>query len=425
MDAEILTIGTELVLGFTVNGNAAVMGSMLAGAGVRVRRTASVVDEPELIAEAVKAALERCGTVIISGGLGPTRDDMTRESVARVFGTKLNRDPAIVERLRDWYKGRGVLNMPEANLVQADVPEGATVLENALGTAPGLWIESNGHLAVLLPGVPKELKALMESQVIPRLQERVSAGAPTPGAPRTVIRSRTLRSTGIGESAIADILGDYQKQIGEKVSLAFLPSTAGTDLRFTVWDLPEGEASGALEHAGSWLLSTKIGTRIYGEGNTDIAAVVLDKLAAEEATLSVAESCTGGLLGARLTAIPGSSMVFVGGVVAYENDIKLQLLGVSADDLTTHGAVSEEVARQMASGVRRATDSDAAIAITGIAGPDGGSADKPVGTVWIAISWRDAERAFHLQLPGDRQDVRERAAQYALDYLRRILAGTV
>ncbi len=422
MDAEILTVGTELVLGFTVNGNAAVMGALLAEAGVRVRRTTSVSDEPALIADAVKSALERSGTVIVSGGLGPTKDDLTRESVAGVFGKPLRRDPAIVERLREWYKGRGLATMPEANLVQADVPEGATVIENRLGTAPGLWIESNGQLAILLPGVPKELNALMREQVIPRLQERANGGT---GERGNVIRSRTIRTTGIGESAIADILGDYQRQLGEHVTLAFLPSTAGTDLRLTAWSLAEADASAALEKAGAWILQTKIGPRVYGEGDADLAAVVLERLGSEQLHLAIAESCTGGVLGARLTSVPGASRVFTGGVVAYGNEVKLQLLGVSADDLAVHGAVSEPVARQMARGVRRATDADAAIAITGIAGPDGGSPQKPVGTVWIAISWKDSERAFHMVLPGDREDVRARAAQYALDYLRRVMAGAI
>jgi nicotinamide-nucleotide amidase len=309
--------------------------------------------------------------------------------------------------------------MPEANLVQADVPEGATVLENALGTAPGLWIEENGRLAVLLPGVPKELRALMEGTVIPRLIEKAGAGAPTPHAPRTITKSRTLRTTGIGESALADILGEYQGRLGEQVTLAFLPSVAGTDLRLTAWNLSEDAAEAALGRACDFV-RPKVAARLYGEGEADLAAVVIELLAARGARLAVAESCTGGLLGARLTAIPGSSRVFVGGVVAYGNDVKLQLLGVSADDLVLHGAVSEVVARQMARGIARGTGADAAIAITGIAGPDGGTPDKPVGTVWIAVAWRDTERAFTLVLPGDREDVRGRAAQYALDYLRRI-----
>lgn len=419
MDAEILTVGTELVLGFTINGNAAAMGEMLAAAGIKVRRTSVVTDEPELIEDAIRTALDRAGTVIVCGGLGPTKDDVTRAAAARVFGKALRQDPAIVERLRAWYQGRGIQNMPEANLVQADVPEGASVLENTLGTAPGLWLEENGRIAVLIPGVPKEMLGLMEKEVIPRLLQRA-----THHAPRTATRSRTLRTTGIGESAIADLLGDYQQRIGEHVSLAFLPSIAGTDLRLTAWDLPVAEADTKLQVAMDWL-RPKIDGKTYGEGSEDLAAIVIEALAARQAKLAVAESCTGGLLGARLTAVPGASRVFVGGVVAYADDVKLQLLGVSADDISQHGAVSESVVRQMARGIARATDADAAIAITGIAGPGGGSADKPVGTVWIGIVWKDTERAFTMVLPGDREDVRGRAAQYALDFLRRIVAGAV
>ena len=417
MRAEILTVGTELVLGFTVNGNAAVMGRLLAEAGIGVARVTSVTDEPALIEDAVKTALERSGTVIVSGGLGPTKDDLTREAVARVFGTPLRRDDAIVERLRGWYRGRGIQNMPEANLVQADVPEGATVIENRLGTAPALWVEANGHLAILLPGVPKEMKALMEQEVVPRLLSR--ADAPAHG--RTITRSLTVRTTGIGESAIADILGEYEKQIGT-TTLAFLPSTSGTDLRLTAWDMPHEQADAALRKAADWLRG-KLEPRVYGENDADLAAVVLGLLRDRGATLAVAESCTGGLLGARLTAVPGASAVFLGGVVAYHNDAKLQLLGVSADDLAASGAVSEAVARQMARGIARVTGADAAIAITGIAGPDGGTPEKPVGTTWIGIAWKDTERAFTATLPGDREDVRERAAQYALDWLRRVMIG--
>jgi nicotinamide-nucleotide amidase len=420
MDAEIVTVGTELVLGFTINGNAAVIGGLLAAAGVRVRRAGVVADEPELIEEAVRTALDRTGTVIVSGGLGPTRDDITREAVAKVFGKPLRRDPALVERLRGWYRGRGLQTMPEANLVQADVPEGATILENALGTAPGLWIEEQGRLAVLLPGVPKEMAALMEGEVVPRLRRREDGN----GGGRTIVKSRTLRTTGIGESAIADLLGDYQARLGERVTLAFLPSVAGTDLRFTAWSVPEADADATLARAVE-VIRPRLEARIYGEHQADLAAVLLAQLAAQGATLAVAESCTGGLLGARLAAIPGASRVFVGGVVAYGNDVKLHLLGVSADDLAAHGAVSEPVARQMARGVARATGADAAIAITGIAGPDGGSTEKPVGTIWTAVLWRETERAFTLVLPGDRDDVRSRAAQYSLDTLRRVMAGAV
>lgn len=420
MDCEIVTVGTELVLGFTVNTNAAEMGRALAAAGVRVVRSASVGDEPARVKDAVRAALEASGTVIVSGGLGPTRDDLTRPAVAELFGRKLVRDPALVERLHAMFKDRGIASMPEANLVQADVPEGATVLPNPHGTAPGLWIEEGGRLAVLVPGVPKEMRALLEGEVIPRLLAR--AGASANG--RTVVRSRTLRTTGIGESALADRLGDYRKSLGADVTLAFLPSVAGTDLRLTAWNVAEGDATAALAHAAD-ALRPRLGDRLYGEDDTDLAAVVLQLLEHWHATLATAESCTGGLIGARLTAIPGSSRVYRGGVVAYDNEVKLQQLGVSADDLAAHGAVSEPVVRQMAEGAARALGADAAIAVTGIAGPDGGTETKQVGTVWIAVLWQDQVRVFTHVLPGDREDVRARAAQWALDHLRRAIQGTL
>lgn len=420
MDCEILTVGTELVLGFTVNTNAAEMGRALAEAGLRVTRSSSVVDDPGLLKEALRAALEKSGAVIVSGGLGPTSDDLTRPAVAELLGRKLVRDPALVEQMLAMFRQRGVENMPEANLVQADVPEGATVLPNLRGTAPGLWLEDGARLVVLIPGVPKEMRALMAEEVIPRLIRRT--GGPAGG--RTVVRSRTLRTTGIGESALADKLGDVRAMLGTGVTLAYLPSVAGTDLRLTAWNVPEHEADGALERAAA-ALRPRLGERLYGEGETDLAAVVLKLLEERHASLATAESCTGGLVGARLTAIPGSSRVYKGGVVAYDDEVKLQQLGVSADDVAAHGAASEAVVRQMAEGVARSLDADAAIAVSGIAGPSGGTDAKPVGTVWIAVRWQDQVRAFTHILPGDREDVRARAAQWALDYLRRRVQDTL
>jgi nicotinamide-nucleotide amidase len=238
------------------------------------------------------------------------------------------------------------------------------------------------------------------------------------------VRSRTLRTTGIGESALADKIGDAASQLGEKVTLAYLPSVAGTELRLTLWNAPEAEADARLEKAVA-ALRPRLGDRIYGEGETDLAAVLLKLLEEKGAKLATAESCTGGTVGARLTAIPGSSRVYKGGVVAYDDEVKLQQLGVSADAIAEHGAVSEEVSRQMVEGVARALDTEAAIAITGVAGPGGGSEAKPVGTVWIATLWQNQVRAFTHILPGDREDVRARAAQYALDYLRRRIQGTL
>jgi nicotinamide-nucleotide amidase len=413
VDCELLTVGTELLLGTTVDTNAAQAAQRLAAAGIRVRRRATAGDEAGPLGAALREALDRTGTVIVIGGLGPTRDDITRRVAAEVLGRPLVRDAAVLAHLEALFRARGIAPMPAANAVQADVPEGAVVLSNRHGTAPGLWIaDPEGRVAVLLPGVPKEMLGLLEEEVLPRLRERGPGGR--------VIRSRTLRTAGLAESALADRLGSYEALLGPSVTLASLPSSHGTDLRLTAWDLPPAEADAALERAVQ-VLRPRLGAAVYGEGDTDLAAVVLGRLEAEHATLALAESCTGGLLGGRITAVPGASRVFRGGIVAYHDDAKLDLLGVGADELAAHGAVSEAVARQMAAGAARVFGTDAAIAVTGIAGPDGGTPAKPRGTVWIAVRWREAVRAFTHVFPGDRDDVRARAVQWALDWLRRTL----
>ncbi|MEK7667242.1 MAG: competence/damage-inducible protein A [Gemmatimonadota bacterium] len=425
MDCELLTVGTELLLGLTVDTNAADIGRVLAAAGVRVVRRTSVADDPAQIRDAVRAALQRARAVIVSGGLGPTKDDLTKHAVAEVLGKRLLHDPAVLAQLEELYRRRGIPRMPEANRSQADVPEGATVLPNKWGTAPGLWIEDgDGRVVVLLPGVPVEMRGLLEQEVLPRLKQRMAGTGAQGHGGTEVVRSRVVRTTGIAESALADLVGDPARLVPPSVTLAWLPSYDGTDLRLTAWRLPPDEADAALE-AGVQALRPRLGAHCYGEGDTDLAGVVLDLLAAKGARLATAESCTGGLIGQRVTAIPGSSKVFLGGVVAYGNDVKLHLLGVSAETVTAHGAVSEPVVREMVEGVARMLEVDAALAVTGIAGPSGAVPGKPVGTVWIGVSWRGGVRAFTHVLPGGRDAVRRRAAQWALDYLRRVVAELI
>jgi competence/damage-inducible protein CinA-like protein len=420
MDCELITVGTELLLGFTVDTNAAHAGRRLAEAGLRLVAHGTVGDEPPAVRAAVAGALERTGTVIVTGGLGPTLDDLTRETVAGLFGRRLVRDAALEAALEERFRRLGRGAMPEANRRQADVPEGATVLPNRAGTAPGLWLEDDrGRVAILLPGVPAEMRGLLEQEVIPRLVQRRDAR--TPGSAAPVILSRTLRTTGIGESALADKVGDPARFLGEHLTLAWLPGMEGTDLRLTAWRLPRADAEAALAKAAA-ALRPLLGPTCYGEGEADLAALVLGELERRGAKLAVAESCTGGLLGARITAVPGSSHVFLGGVVAYDNEVKCGQLGVSADALVRHGAVSEEIARQMCAGAARALGADAALAVTGIAGPEGGTPEKPVGTVWIGVQWQGRVRAFHFVLFGDREGIRRRAAQAALDALRRAMS---
>ena len=416
MKLEVVTIGTELLLGQILDTNAAELGRGLAAAGVEVVRHSSVADRPEAIRAAVAEALERTGFVITTGGLGPTRDDMTKREVAALFGKALEMDAGVLRSLEERFRRLG-RPMPPVNRTQAEVPEGATVLPNPRGTAPGLWVEDTrgggggGRVVVMLPGVPSEMRGLLAEEVLPRLAARTSG---------VVVRSRTVRTTGIAESALAERVGAFEEEIAP-LTLAYLPSTEGVELRVTAWGLRADDADRRLAEATAQLRE-RAGEHCYGQDGTDLAAVVLDQLRARRARLVVAESCTGGVLSARITAIPGASTVFIGGVVAYDNLIKSGTLDVAPELLDQYGAVSEEVVRALAEGVQRQFPAEAALAITGIAGPTGGTPEKPVGTVWLAARYGAEARALKRVFPGDRNEIRARAAQAALDLLRRLLA---
>ena len=412
MKLEVVTIGTELVLGLTLDTNAADLGRALAAAGAEIVRHVSVPDRPADIRAAVAEALDRSGFVIVTGGLGPTRDDMTKIEVAALFGKPLRLDEAVLKSLEARFRRLG-RPMPAVNRTQAEVPEGAIVLPNPRGTAPGLWLEdSRGRVAVLLPGVPSEMRGLLVDEVLPRVAQRVGS--------RRVVLSRTLRTTGVPESALAERIGAVEDDIAP-LTLAYIPSIAGVDLRLTAWSLPPDEAERRLAETGAGL-RTRLDDHCYGENEADLAAVVLDLLRGKR--LAVGESCTGGLIAGRITAVPGASDVFVGGVVAYANGVKTDLLEVPAATLEAHGAVSEEAVRAMAEGVQRRFAAEAGLAVTGIAGPGGGTPDKPVGTVWLAARLGSATRAVKRVFPGDRGEIRGRAAQAALDLLRRLCLET-
>ena len=411
MKLEVVTIGTELLLGQVIDTNAAELGRALAAAGVEIVRHSSVADRPETIRAAVAEALARTGFVITTGGLGPTRDDMTKQEVAAIFGKPLRLDDAVLRSLEERFRRLGRA-MPAVNRTQAEVPEGATVLPNPRGTAPGLWVEDAGRVVIMLPGVPSEMRGLLADEVLPRLVQRGSGH---------VVRSRTVRTTGVAESALAERVGAIESEIAP-LTLAYLPSPDGVDLRVTAWGLREDEAERRLG-ASAAVLRERAGADAYGEDRADLAAVVIDQLRARKARLVIAESCTGGLLGSRITAVPGASDVFIGGVVAYDNVVKSGMLDVAPELLERHGAVSEQVVTAMAEGVQRQFAVDAAIAITGIAGPAGGTEEKPVGTVWMAVRLGNASRALKRVFPGDRGEIRARAAQAALDLLRRMVAS--
>jgi nicotinamide-nucleotide amidase len=409
MNIEVLTIGNELLLGFTPDTNAAEMARALSAIGVRVLRHASVGDEPEAIRSAVRDALARTGAVLTTGGLGPTRDDVTKLVVAEIFQAPLEFDPAVWAALVARFERLG-RTPPESNRAQAEVPRGATVLPNRWGTAPALWLEGAPGLAIMLPGVPGEMRRLLEHEVVPRLAARAGG---------RVVRSRLVRTTGIAESALAERMGNVEREIAP-LTLAYLPGPDGVDLRLSAWQLSPEEADRRLDRAGALLLE-RAGEYAYGVDDTDLAAVVLEAARAQALTLATAESCTGGMVGARLTAIPGSSEVYRGGVVCYANALKTALLGVDPGMLAEHGAVSEPVACAMARGALERLGAEAAVAVTGIAGPGGGSESKPVGTVWVGIAVGGRVEARRAVLSGDRQEIRARAAQMALYLLFRRL----
>jgi nicotinamide-nucleotide amidase len=406
---EIVTIGDELLLGFTVDTNAVHLARALAAIGMHVVRRATVGDAAAAIQRAVGDALERSGAVITTGGLGPTSDDLTKQSIAELFGRGMELDEEHFRWMEERWRTRFNRPLPAANKQQAMMPVGATKLENRHGSAPGVWLEDErGRWVAMLPGVPREMRGMLADSLLPRLAGRVTSG--------TVVRSRTLRTTGISESLLADKIDSMDGgPLG--VELAYLPSVPGVDLRLTVRDAPERDANDAIDRAAVRLRELA-GRWIYGEDDDDLAAVALQMCRSRGLTIGVAESCTGGLLGARLTAIPGSSDVVLGGVIAYHNVVKRETLGVSDASLAAHGAVSEEVVREMAAGARRVTGARVGLAITGVAGPSGGTPEKPVGTVWLAVDVDGDVATQRHHLWGDRGEIRERAAQYTLDLLR-------
>jgi nicotinamide-nucleotide amidase len=347
MRIEILTIGDELLLGFTIDTNGAHLARELAAIGIEVVRRSSVGDDADGIAAAVREALDRTGAVITTGGLGPTADDLTKPSIAALFGRTMVTDQAHIAWLVERWRTRFGRELPASNRQQAMLPEGARKLVNRHGSAPGVWLEDDaGRWVAMLPGVPREMRGMLADELLPIVRDRAAAAGGVP----TVVRSRTVRTTSIAESALADRLGELARGV-DGMSLAYLPGVEGVDLRLTARGLPADEASAALAR-GADRLRERVGPMVYGDDAGDMASVVLELCRRAGHTLAVAESCTGGMIGSRLTAIPGSSDVFLGGTIAYANSVKTGDLGVPAAMLEEHGAVSEPVARRMASGVR-------------------------------------------------------------------------
>ena len=404
MRGAVLAVGDELLLGDVVNTNAAWLGAQLAASGVEVVFSAAVGDDVQRLATAIRRGLEDADVVVLTGGLGPTVDDLTRDGIALVAGVPLDRRPELEDRLRAAFASYG-FTMPDAVLRQADVPRGAEVLENPLGTAPGLWLALGEQVLVALPGPPHEMRGTA-GPVLERLA-RLSG---------TVVTTRQVHVAGLGESAVAERV-EAAVALPDGVALAYLAGGAVVRVRFTTSGDPAvlSPLVAAVDEA--------LGEHALGHDDETLDGVVQALLSAAGQTVAVAESLTGGLLGAALSARPGSSAVFRGGLVVYATDLKASLAGVPDTALTSYGAVSPETATALAEGVRARLGADWGIGVTGVAGPQE-QEGHPVGTVHVAVSGPSGTTVRSLRLPGDRDRVRALAVTACLDLLRRSLLGT-
>ena len=392
MNVTIINIGDELLIGQVVNTNASTMARILTEAGMEVGKTVVVGDSRDDIWQAVDAAMHSSDTVLVTGGLGPTKDDITKKLLCEYFGSELVESEVALENVKRLFAVRG-FELTPVNRAQALVPKCCEVLNNDVGTAPCMWFEREGKVLVSLPGVPHEMEWLMANRVIPKLQETFQT--------ETIINKNIL-TQGIGESFLSDLIEPWELALPKCIRLAYLPVAGMTKLRLTCRISPDNPEAPDIPELLQGLYKIA-GQYIVGEDCETLAELVHKTLTERGLTLATAESCTGGTIASQLTAQAGASAYFKGGVVAYSNEVKECALGVQHSTLEAHGAVSEETAREMAEGVRKRLGADLAIATTGIAGPDGGTKEKPVGTVWIAVADATHTEAQLLSFPGRRR----------------------
>lgn len=411
MIAETLSVGTELLLGQTVDTDAVFLAKMLSRLGITIHYRTTVGDNPERMRDAIRLALSRADLLITVGGLGPTMDDLTKEMVAEVMEDTFIEDTTHAHWLRERYQRLGVAQPPASFAKQALVPRSGRGLPNPNGTALGALFEKDGKVAISLPGPPNELVPMVEQSVEPYLRER-TAGE------RLVIQSRTLRIVGLGESLVEDRVRDLM--MSDNPTVAPYAKTGEVHLRITARARSEAEAYQMIAPSEE-KIRLRLGDVIYGIDDETLEQAVVQLLERQKRTLAVAESCSGGLIAKRLTDVPDASHVFGLGLVTYSNQAKTQFLSVPAEMISQVGAVSPEVARAMAEGALRAGDASLGLSVTGIAGPGGGTADKPVGTVHIGLAWDDGVLSEHHQFLGRRSDIAYRSAQAALALVRRYL----
>ena len=406
MKSTIITIGDEILIGQILDTNSRYISQQLNAAGIVVTERTSIGDSAEQITDTLRCAMQQSEVIIITGGLGPTKDDITKHTLASFFDSKMHYDEQVAEHVEQLLAARGV-EFNELNRSQAMVPDCCTVLHNAHGTAPGMWFDEQGCIVVSLPGVPFEMQHLMEDVVMPRLKSRFAL--------RSIVH-RTMITSGIAESILAARIATWEEALPAELKLAYLPSPNIVRLRLSAYEV-EGESTRRTIDREFEKLYTIIPDNIVGFEQASVEELVHNILIERGLTLAVAESCTGGVIASRFTAQAGASAYMLGGVVSYSNESKCSILGVEAEAIARHGAVSEVVARQMAEGARRAMGADYAISTTGIAGPTGGSEEKPVGTVWIGVATPKGTFAIMRNCGTDRGQIIARATAYAISLL--------
>lgn len=411
MQVHIITIGDELLIGQIIDTNSAKMAQLLLEIGAKVTARTAVGDDHEAIIKALRLATEQADIVLVTGGLGPTKDDITKKAIADFYGVGFIFHEPTLERLNQILER---LNRPMTDALRSQcfMPQNATVLTNKMGSAPGMWFEENGKVVASMPGVPFEMEYLMQHEVLPRLQARFNA-MPT--------AHRTLFTAGEGESTLAEYLQDFEENLPSQVKLAYLPAIARVRLRLTVSDPDSGFVEKILNEKFREMESLLPSKVIAGYGDDSLESVVGRILREKTLSLGTAESCTGGYLAHLITSVPGSSAYFMGSVVSYANEVKINQLGVQETTLQEHGAVSEKTVREMVAGAIQLLGTDVAVATSGIAGPDGGTPEKPVGTVWLAVGNQERTVTHKLQLSKNRLINIQYSAYYALNLLRLFL----
>lgn len=415
MKVQIISIGNELLIGDTINTNASWMGEFMTSLGFEVTEVYTISDELHLIKSTISRSMKHSDVVLCTGGLGPTHDDITKAAIADLFNSKMRVDEQVLDYIKRMFESRNI-PFSKSNHAQAEIPENCEVLFNKMGTAPGMWFKENDCYLACMPGVPYEMKYLMKYPIAEKLRTAFGEVG--------FLYSRYLKTVGIGESTLSDsIIGDITNFLTDGVSLAYLPMPGGVTLRLNGKGTTKQEAEGSVQKLASHIYS-KASIYIIGEGKHLTISESVGKILRQQGkTIATAESCTGGMIANELTNIAGSSTYMMGGIVSYANSVKVNQLGVLKSDLESVGAVSKEVALQMAKGVAEELGTDIGISTTGIAGPDGGSDEKPVGTVWMGYWSKEEHFAVKALFTKDRLLNKERSMRTTLEITRRVLEG--